>query len=177
MSAPTIYRLTIKGYRGISSLEWYPRRGMNIILGDGDVGKTTVLDAISLLLSPTNPVTLSDAEYHLRNLTTGFMVEAVMHVPDDTLINQQSKPSWPWEWNGNAPVVPSLGEAAAAGEPVYVLRVSPVPVTLKRDPPRTGPSDPGARPEPHRCRAVVRHRAVSPAVAVAQRRNRPSSLA
>jgi len=113
MNAPTIHRLTIKAFRGIKELEWHPQPGMNVVLGGGDVGKTTLLDAISLLLSPTNPATLSDVEYHRRDLTKGFTIEAVMHLPADTLVNQQSKPSWPWEWDGKAPVVPALGDGVA----------------------------------------------------------------
>jgi putative ATP-dependent endonuclease of the OLD family len=127
MIAPIIYRLRIEGFRSIKSLEWHPRPGMNIILGGGDVGKTTLLDAIGLLLSPTNPPTLPDFEYYRRDLTTGFTVEAVMHLPVDTLINQQRKASWPWEWDGKAPVVPTLSDGAVPGEPVYVLRVCGTP--------------------------------------------------
>jgi AAA domain len=46
MSAPTVYHLTIERFRGIKALSWYPGRGVNVILGGGDVGKTTILDAI-----------------------------------------------------------------------------------------------------------------------------------
>jgi putative ATP-dependent endonuclease of OLD family len=127
MSAPTIRRLTIKGFRGIKSLEWHPQPGMNVILGGGDVGKTTLLDAVSLLLSPINPATFSDAEYHRRDLANGFTIEGVMDLPGDTLVNQQSKPSWPWEWDGKAPVIPTLGDGAVPGAPVYVLRVCGTP--------------------------------------------------
>ena len=63
-TAPAIYRLAIKCFRGIKTLSWYPAKGVNVILGGGDVGKTTILDAIGLLLSPTNPTTLSDTDYH-----------------------------------------------------------------------------------------------------------------
>lgn len=127
MHAPIIYRLTIRGFRGIQNLQWHPQPGMNIILGGGDAGKTTLLDAISLLLSPTNPTTLSDAEYHRRDLNSGFSIEAVMHLPADTLVNQQTKPSWPWEWNGIAPAVPAIGDGSAPGAPVYILRVRGTP--------------------------------------------------
>lgn len=36
------------------SLKWRPSRGVNLILGGGDVGKTAILEAIALLLSPLN---------------------------------------------------------------------------------------------------------------------------
>jgi putative ATP-dependent endonuclease of OLD family len=127
MSAPIIHRLTITRFRGIESLEWHPQPGTNIILGGGDAGKTTVLDAISLLLSPTNPTTLSDAEYHLRDLKAGFSIEAVIHLPPATFVNQQTKPSWPWEWKGTTLMVPAIGEDSVPGAPAYVLRVRGTP--------------------------------------------------
>jgi UvrD-like helicase C-terminal domain len=48
--APLIRRLTIKRFRGLHQFEWLPAPGLNVILGGGDVGKTTVLEAIALLL-------------------------------------------------------------------------------------------------------------------------------
>jgi len=63
--APSIYALTIERFRGITSLKWQPSRGVNVILGGGDVGKTTILEAIALLLSPVNPTTLTEiADLH-----------------------------------------------------------------------------------------------------------------
>jgi len=44
---PLILRLTIERFRGIETLIWYPEPGVNVILGGGDVGKTTILDAIA----------------------------------------------------------------------------------------------------------------------------------
>jgi putative ATP-dependent endonuclease of the OLD family len=55
---PAIYALAIERFRGITTLQWKPSRGVNVILGGGDVGKTTILEAIALLLSPVNPTTL-----------------------------------------------------------------------------------------------------------------------
>ena len=77
MSAPAIYQLTIQRFRGVKALSWHPAKGVNLILGGGDVGKTTILDAIGLLLNPTNPTTLSDTDYHARNIEAGFVIEAL----------------------------------------------------------------------------------------------------
>ena len=77
MTAPLIRRLTIERFRGIKRLEWYPAQGVNVILGGGDVGKTTILDAIALLLNPTNTMLLSDADYWRREVENGFCIEAV----------------------------------------------------------------------------------------------------
>src|SRR5438132_1338768 len=126
MSAPTIYRLEIERFRGIKKLSWHPGGGMNVILGGGDVGKTTILDAIGLLLSPTNTTNIADTDYHARNLTEGegFVIEAVVSLPQSGGINYQAKHSWPWQWNGSEAVVPAVdAPAGAASEPVYRLRV------------------------------------------------------
>ncbi len=66
--APCIRRLTISRFRGIEAFTWRPAACLNVILGGGDVCKTTVLDAIALLLSPTNATVLSDADYWRRNV-------------------------------------------------------------------------------------------------------------
>lgn len=127
-SVPTIYKLTIQRYRGIKHLSWRPARGVNLILGGGDVGKTTILDAINLLLSPTNSASVLDSDYNLRDEEAEFSIEAVMALPSGGGINQLTKPSWPWNWNGLDAIVPAHDEnRAPTGEEVYVLRVRGTP--------------------------------------------------
>src|SRR6267143_1629174 len=107
MSAPVICHLAIERFRGIKTFPWHPAKGVNVILGGGDVGKTTILDAIGLLLSPTNPTAVPDTDYHGRNYDAGFIIEGVFALPSSTGINEQPRQSWPWHWNGKEAVVPS----------------------------------------------------------------------
>src|SRR3989338_7190238 len=95
VSAPVIYHLAIERFRGIKALSWHPASGVNVILGGGDVGKTTILDAIGLLLSPNNSTLLFDTDYHARDDKAGFVIEAVIALPPTSGINNQIKPSWP----------------------------------------------------------------------------------
>ena len=97
MLTPLIRRLSIDRFRGINSLVWHPQPGVNVILGGGDVGKTTILDAIALLFHPTNTMLISDADYWRREVENGFCIEAVVSLPDTCGINQQTKIAWPWE--------------------------------------------------------------------------------
>ena len=121
---PVIRRLSIERFRGVSALTWLPSPGVNVILGGGDVGKTTILEAIALLLSPTNAGTISDTDYHARNVSAGFSIEAVMSLPADSGINDQVRASWPWRWNGTDAVVPAGdAEGEDTSEAVYRLRV------------------------------------------------------
>ena len=126
VTSPLIRRLTIERFRGINKLVWYPTSGVNVILGGGDVGKTTILDAIALLLHPTNTVMLTDADYWRREVENCFCIEAVMSLPDGCGINQQTKNAWPWEWNGTRPIQPDMDKdpgSKNATDVVYCLRV------------------------------------------------------
>ncbi len=127
-----IRKLTIDRFRGIERLEWRPASGMNVILGGGDVGKTTVLEAIALLLSPTNNTTVSESDYWLRQSDLEFVIEAVMTLPDSTNISTQQKFAWPWNWDGENAVLPEVPEDGsddqpAPGDPVYRVRVRGTP--------------------------------------------------
>lgn len=121
---PYIRLLTIKRFRGIENLTWRPSKGVNVVLGGGDVGKTTILEAIALLLNPTNATTLSDADYWQRQHEQGFEIAAVMSLPLSTGIAEQRKAAWPWEWDGENPALPAM-EAGdpPPKEPVYCVRV------------------------------------------------------
>ena len=123
-TSPTIYRLSIQRFRGIKTLTWKPAKGVNVILGGGDVGKTTILEAIGFLLSPTYPTALSDSDYYNRDIEAEFAIEGLFSLPPESGINSQTKPSWPWEWNGKEAVVPSTDAGSGPeGESVYYLRV------------------------------------------------------
>lgn len=123
MVFPGILLLRLEKYRGFESLTWRPDPGMNIILGGGNAGKSTLLDAIGLLLHPTNSYTLADADYWQRNVEDEFCIEAVMNLPDSTSIHKQSTIAWPWEWDGIEAVLPMGDDEGGPLQPVYRVRV------------------------------------------------------
>jgi putative ATP-dependent endonuclease of OLD family len=123
VNVPTIYKLTIDRFRCIPQLSWWPAKGVNVILGGGDVGKTTILEAIALLFGTTNPSALSDTDYHGRAIEDGFQIEAIVSLPPQSGINHQLKASWPWVWDGKEACVPGIEEGDNTGEPVYRFRV------------------------------------------------------
>lgn len=124
--AAVIRQLKIELFRGIKALKWNPASGLNVILGGGDVGKSTILDAIALLLNPSNAAVVSEFDYHCRDSDSGFVIQAVLSLPPSTGISQQQKFIWPWEWNGTEAVVPlaSDGDDTSSPDlPVYRLQV------------------------------------------------------
>ncbi|MDP9177061.1 MAG: ATP-binding protein [Gemmatimonadota bacterium] len=119
--------MAIERFRGIKKLSWLPGKGVNVILGGGDVGKTTILDAIGLLFSPNNSSMLFDSDYYDRNIGEDFSIEAVVALLPTEGINYQTSPSWPWHWNGTEAVVPSEADEGTSNDPVYRLRVRGTP--------------------------------------------------
>lgn len=125
--AAEIKRLCIQRFRGIRELTWRPRSGLNLLLGGGNVGKTTLLEAIGLLLNPTTSYTLADSDYFGRRIEDEFLIEAVMALPG--AVNRQPVMAWPWEWDGQDAVLAGVeppDEAAAPGDArpsVYEVRV------------------------------------------------------
>lgn len=124
-----IRRLMIHRFRGIQSLDWRPAPGLNVILGGGDAGKSTILDAIALLLNPTNATVLSDADYYQGDRTKKFFIGAVMSLPSTSGIHDQHALIAPWAWNGTDAVVPDLSEGAppSDAEAVYKFCVTGTP--------------------------------------------------
>ncbi len=60
----TIRKIEIKNFRGIQSLEWHPQPGLNCLIGPGDSGKSTILDAIDLCLGARRTAQFTDADFH-----------------------------------------------------------------------------------------------------------------
>src|SRR4051794_3878221 len=87
--AAIIRQLCIERFRGINALKWNPTPGLNVVLGGGDVGKTTILESIALLLSPTNNAVLFESDYFNRNTTAEFLIRAVLSLPASSEIGQQ----------------------------------------------------------------------------------------
>lgn len=126
--APYIRHLSILRFRGIEKLTWFPEKGMNLLLGGGDVGKSTILDAIALLLNPTNAATLSDADYWQRRHEEGFEIAATMSLPLTCGIVEQRKASWPWEWGEDGAKLPDPeANDGQPVDPVFCVRVCGTP--------------------------------------------------
>lgn len=54
----------IRNFRSIKKLDWYPNSGMNCLIGSGDAGKTTILDAIDICLGARRSFSFNDTDFH-----------------------------------------------------------------------------------------------------------------
>jgi hypothetical protein len=69
-----VRHLSIRRFRGIAHLDWIPRPGLNAILGAGDLGKSTVLDAIALAVSATRREVFYDTDFYRLDADAGFEI-------------------------------------------------------------------------------------------------------
>ncbi len=58
-----IRKLEIVNFRSIRMLDWIPGDGINCLIGPGDSGKSTILDAIDLCLGPRRSIAIYDTDF------------------------------------------------------------------------------------------------------------------
>lgn len=80
-----IRKIEIANFRGIQRLVWYPAPGINCLIGPGDSGKSTVLDAIDLCLSARRNVQFSDADFFGLDITTPISITLTLGELDESL--------------------------------------------------------------------------------------------
>lgn len=84
-----VVALHIENFRGIASLEWVTDEQIICLVGPGDAGKTTVLDAIEWALSPRWGLPVSDADFHNLKVETPITIRVtVAEVPEELLADQ-----------------------------------------------------------------------------------------
>jgi putative ATP-dependent endonuclease of the OLD family len=80
-------KVEIVHFRGIKSLTWLPSAGLNCLIGPGDSGKSTVLDAIDLCLGARRSIQFTDADFHGLDVTESIRITIAIGALDDTLKN------------------------------------------------------------------------------------------
>ncbi|MFJ2984863.1 MULTISPECIES: AAA family ATPase [unclassified Pseudomonas] len=59
-----IRRIQIENFRSIQSLDWTPPPGINRLVGSGDSGKSSILDAIDLCLSARRNASFGATDFY-----------------------------------------------------------------------------------------------------------------
>ncbi len=73
-----IYHLSIKNFRGIRALDWHLNGRVLCLIGPNDSTKTTILDAIELVLLPRYSTTITDADFYNGDPTIPIVIEATV---------------------------------------------------------------------------------------------------
>jgi len=83
-----VYELKINNFRGIKSFSQKFNKHFNCILGRGDSCKTTILDAISYVLSPSWNPSFYDSDFYGGNPNDPIVIEASLVTVPHELINE-----------------------------------------------------------------------------------------
>ncbi|MBH0129563.1 ATP-dependent endonuclease [Salinibacterium sp. NK8237] len=73
-------KLEVQNFRGIQSLNWLVPQDSNLVclVGNGDSGKSTILDAIHLVLGDRWNPTLNDTDFFASDASTPIVIKAVV---------------------------------------------------------------------------------------------------
>lgn len=80
----------IQNFRSIKSLTWYPDGGINCLIGPGDSGKSTVLEAIDICLTARRTLAFSDADFHALDVARPISISVTIGELDDSLLSIES---------------------------------------------------------------------------------------
>ena len=84
-----IYELKITNFRGIKSFSNKLNKDFVCLLGRGDSGKTTILDAISYILSPSWNLSFFDSDFYRGNTASPIVMEATLLDVPKKFINEE----------------------------------------------------------------------------------------
>lgn len=85
-----IRKLEIRNFRSIRQLDWWPTEGMNCLIGAGDAGKSSILDAIDFCLGARRSLTLSDSDFHNLEVENDISITLVLGRLDESLRNYEA---------------------------------------------------------------------------------------
>jgi putative ATP-dependent endonuclease of the OLD family len=82
-----IRKIVIKNFRCFKYLEWMPNEGINCLIGHGDVGKSTLLDAIELCLGNRGNTQFTDADFYKLDVNSPIEITITLGDLDESLLN------------------------------------------------------------------------------------------
>lgn len=85
-----IRHIKIENFRSIRNAEWFPNPGFNCLIGPGDSGKSTLLDAIDLILGARRSFSFTDADFHLVNSSDPIVITVTLGKLDEGILNLES---------------------------------------------------------------------------------------
>jgi putative ATP-dependent endonuclease of OLD family len=85
-----IRHIKIENFRCIQSLDWHPSAGINCLIGPGDSGKTSILDAIDFCLGARRSLSLTDADFYRLDVEQPISITITIGELDDSLKSMET---------------------------------------------------------------------------------------
>lgn len=85
-----VRHVQIENFRCIQNLVWVPSPGINCLLGPGDSGKSSILDAIDYCVGARRTVQATDADFYLLDVAHPIVITITLGELDDALKSLES---------------------------------------------------------------------------------------
>lgn len=82
-----IRKVEIRNFRSIRSLDWCPADGVNCLIGPGDSGKSTILDAIDYCMGARRNLAVADTDFFELDVTQDICIALTLGALPDALKN------------------------------------------------------------------------------------------
>ncbi len=82
---PRIRKIEVANFRGVQQFSWLPSGGINCLVGPGDSGKSSILDAIDLCLGARRTYQFTDADFHNLDVAKPIRISLTIGELDDAL--------------------------------------------------------------------------------------------
>lgn len=89
-----IRHIRIRNFRGIRSLDWSVAARFAVLIGPGDSGKSTILEAVAFVLTPHWNLQLSDADFLDGDVSNALTILVTMVDPPPELIREDRFGHW-----------------------------------------------------------------------------------
>jgi putative ATP-dependent endonuclease of OLD family len=80
-----VRKIEVYNFRALKRFEWLPSAGINCLVGPGDSGKSTILDAIDLCIGARRNLQITDADFHGLNIDAPIQISVTLGGLDDQL--------------------------------------------------------------------------------------------
>jgi hypothetical protein len=85
-----IRKIELRNFRSIAFLDWFPLPGINCLIGPGDSGKSTVLDAIDFCLGARRNLAFCDDDFHRLQLDRPIQISVTLGELDSHLRSMEA---------------------------------------------------------------------------------------
>ncbi|NUY57227.1 AAA family ATPase [Salinivibrio sp. EAGSL] len=117
-----IRHIEIQNFRTIKKLSWHPKPGLNCLIGPGDSGKSTLLDAIDLTLGARRSYSFNDADFYQLNIQSPLSITITLGDLHDDLKNIESYGSFLRGYNATTQKI--LDEPQQGTETVLTIKLT-----------------------------------------------------
>ncbi len=117
-----VRKIEVANFRCLKKFSWLPLLGINCLIGPGDSGKSSVLDAIDHCLGARRNLQIADTDFHNVDVSNPIEIVITLGKLDDALKNVEA---YGFYLRGFDPETGALVEEPEAGlEPVLTLALT-----------------------------------------------------